>query len=303
LSRQQKINLLEQEPKISMRRKCELLGLNRSGLYIKKKNDISDKDINIMNEIRDIYMQYSFFGYRKIHVLLHRNGRIHNRKKTQRLMKLAGLKAICPYKKNKQLKNAPHKIYPYLLKDIEITRPNQAWMVDITYIKIQGGFVYLVCFIDVYSRKIMGWNLSPFLDADSCIVALSNALMHGKPDIINSDQGCQFTSEAWCSLLISLCIQISMDGRGRWVDNIYVERLWRTIKYELIRLHQFDSIDALKEAIAEYIVFYNSIRPHQSLKYCCPNQVYEEFERVKKHENLEVYTPSRFGERSLLNFQ
>ena len=303
MSRQQKINLLEQEPNISARHKCELLGLNRSGLYIKKKNVASYENVDIMNEIRDIYIRYPFFGYRKIHVLLQRNGYTRNRKKTQRLMKLAGLKAICPYKKNKHLSNTPHKIYPYLLKDVEIIRPNQAWMVDITYIKIRGGFVYLVCFIDVYSRKIMGWNLSPFLDTNSCIIALDNALIHGKPDIINSDQGCQFTSEAWCSLLISLCIQISMDGKGRWVDNIYVERLWRTIKYELVRLHQFDSIDELKEAIAKYVVFYNNVRPHQSLKYRCPNQAYEEFEHVKKHENLEVYTPSRFGKIGLLNFQ
>ena len=148
-----------------------------------------------MNEMRDIYIQYPFLGYRRIHKMLIDKGYMHNRKKTQRLMKLAGLEAIYA-RKNTSISNKAHKKYPYLLKDLAIVRPNQVWAVDITYIKIRGGFVYLVCLIDIFSRKIMGWDLSLFLETNSCMVAANKALKHGVPEIINSDQGCQFTSEA-----------------------------------------------------------------------------------------------------------
>ena len=166
------------------------------------------------------------------------------------------------------------------------------WQVDITYIKIRGGFVYLICLIDVYSRRIMGWNLSTFLDTVACQLALENALLKAKPEIINSDQGCQFTSESWCNMLTHNSIKISMDGKGRWADNIYIERLWRTIKYELVYLHRFESVDDIRRELSHYIPFYNTIRPHQSLKYCTPDNVYKEHQSVESiTEKPRVFLP------------
>ena len=236
-------------------------------------------------------MSYPFFGYRKVHAMLMQNGIGHNRKKIQRLMQIANLKAVCPGKKT-SIRNKEHKVYPYLLKNVDIVRPNQAWQVDLTYIKIRGGYVYLTCLIDIYSRKIMGWNMSPFLDATACINALENALRNALPEIINSDQGCQFTSVDWCQMLNDNQITISMDGKGRWADNAYIERLWRTIKYELVYLHCFETVSQLWSAISKYIDFYNTVRPHQSLGYRCPNQAYEEFKHVSNSlEKIEIHGP------------
>ncbi len=271
-----------------MKRKCELLQINRSGLYYQKKETLSD-DVELMNKIREIYLKYPFLGYRKMRIMLAKKGFILNHKKVQRLMQKAGIKALYPKKKT-TIRNKEHAIYPYLLKNIDINRPNCAWQVDITYIRIRGGFVYLNCLIDVYSRKIMGWDLSIFLDTPACLRALENALTKEHPEIVNSDQGCQFTSNAWCNILTQNNIKISMDGKGRWADNIYIERFWRTIKYELVYLHRFETVLDARHAIADYIEFYNAIRPHQALKYRTPNQVYQEFnyelEKSKKFENV-----------------
>lgn len=264
-----------EEDNLSIKRKCELLSLNRSGLYYEKKS-VPNKDVDLMNEIRDIHEQFPALGHRKIHVMLRRSGHKHNRKKTQRIMRLAKIRAIYPEKRT-TIPNKNHKVYKYLLKGIPIVRPNQAWQVDITYIKIKGGFVYLTCLIDIYSRRIMGWNLSTFLDTKSCVDALENALFIANPEIINSDQGCQFTSDDWCNTLINNGIFISMDGKGRWADNIYVERLWRTIKYECINLYRFDTVADAQNEIALFINFYNKIRPHQALKYQTPEEAYREF--------------------------
>ncbi len=259
-----------------MKRKCELLALNRSGVFYKTKltkND--DHDIKIMNQMRDIYIEQPFFGYRKMKVMLERAGYKLNHKKAQRLMICAGLKAIYPKKKT-TIRNKSHAVYPYLLKKELINAPNQAWKVDITYIKVRGKFVYLVAIIDVFSRKIMGWNLSIFLDTSSCLIALQMALMLARPLTINSDQGCQFTSHEWCDFLVAICVQISMDGKGRWADNIYIERFWRSIKYEMVFLRSFESVEDARRAIEKYIEFYNNIRPHQGLGYKTPNEIYKE---------------------------
>ena len=186
---------------------------------------------------------------------------------------LANLKAIYPKKKT-TIRDKSHSVFPYLLKNMDIIRPNQAWQIDITYIKIRFGFVYLVCLIDIFSRRIMGWCLSPFLDTNSCIDALDSALNYAKPEIINSDQGCQFTSHIWHNKLSNHQIQISMDGKGRWADNIYIERLWRSIKYEMIYLHRFDTVLETKTALESYVAFYNDKRPHQALNYYTPNEIY-----------------------------
>lgn len=261
---------------------CQLLKVSRSCVYYVKQG-VSEQDVYIMNEIRSIYEKWPFLGYRKIHAVLRDDRHIKcNRKKVQRLMKLMGLQALYPTKrKSTSIANSQHKKYSYLLKGMLITRPDQAYQVDITYIKLRKGFGYLVCLIDIYSRKIMGWAFSPFLDTHMCLEALEMALKEGDPEIINSDQGCQFTSKAWCETLIANGIKISMDGKGRWVDNVYVERLWRTIKWEAVYLHSFDTISQAKKVLAQYIIFYNQTRPHQSLDYKKPDDVYYK-NRVEK---------------------
>ena len=158
---------------------------------------------------------------------------------------------------------------------MEINHPNQVWQVDITYIKVDHGFIYLVALIDVFSRRIMGWSLSPFLDTASCIEALENALVYGTPEIINSDQGAQFTSRLWCDKVEGLMIKISMDGKGRWADNVYIERFWRSAKYEEVNLHGYDTVQQARRSLAKYIAFYNGQRPHQALGYRTPDQVFE----------------------------
>jgi len=284
------LELLERKNSLSIKRKCELLHLNRSGLYYEKK-PITEQDVELMNEIRDIYTECPFYGYRKIRAVLIMRGYKINHKKVQRLMHSIGLRAICP----KRITTTPNKsnmVYPYLLNDIDIIQPNQAWQIDITYIKIRSGFVYLVCLIDVYSRRIMGWNISIFLDTASCIQALEMALLSAKPDIINSDQGCQFTSDNWCHLLMLNDIKISMDGKGRWADNMYIERLWRTIKYELVYLHRFETVQDARVAIGNYINFYNTRRPHQALRYNVPDNVYKEFENmISTGKKLDIAIP------------
>lgn len=278
--------MIHQEKRLSIKLKCELLSVNRSSLYYVpcKSTDMHEEDAAIMNEMCDIYMQHPYFGYRRMQVMLARKGYAINHKKVQRLMKLANLKAIYP-KKRTTIRNPQHQIYPYLLKKEDIQNPNEAWCVDITYIKIQSGFVYLVALIDVFSRKIMGWNVSTFLDTESCLIALDMALINDVPIMINSDQGCQFTSEAWTATLAKEGILISMDGKGRWVDNVLIERFWRSIKYELIYLQSIATVAEAKRKIEQFINFYNYERPHQSLNYRTPQEV---FEGIKISKNLQM---------------
>lgn len=257
---------------LSVRRQCVLLGVNRSNVYYENKA-VVEEDVDIMNEMRNLFQECPFYGYRRLHASLQNNGYAINHKKVQRLMQLAGLKALYP-KKNLSIKNQAHKIYPYLLRNLKINRPNQVWQTDITYIKIRHGFVYLVCIIDAFSRKIMGWHMSPFLDTEMCMKAFYKAIIFAKPEILNSDQGCQFTSELWTSTLTKNNIQISMDGKGRWADNICIERFWRSLKYESVFLHSFDSVLQAQEATDRYIKFYNNLRLHQALNYKTPNEVY-----------------------------
>lgn len=261
---------VKKEGTVSVKKRCELLDVTRSTLYYNSKRI---NEIGVINEIRSVYEQKPFYGYRRIQIELRKQGMIINRKRVQRLMKVAGLRAIYPTPKT-TIQNREHLTYKYLLKDLTIRRPNHVWQVDITYIKIRHGFVYLVCLIDVFSRKIMGWYLSTFLDTESCEQALYKALLTGKPEIINSDQGCQFTSEIWINLMIQNNIKISMDGKGRWADNVHVERLWRTIKYESVFLHSFDTVQQAQDTLAQYIEFYNNERPHQALNYHTPSAIY-----------------------------
>jgi len=259
---------------VSVKRKCDLLGVTRSTVYYQSRQTEND-DAVILNEIRDIYQVTPSYGYRRILVGLRERGFEVNHKKVQRLLTSAGIKAIYPTKRT-TLRDKQHKVYPYLLRGLKIDRRNQVWQVDITYIKIRGGFIYLVALIDVFSRKIMGWDVSTFLDTTSSLKALNNALLrHGAPEIINSDQGCQYTSDIWVNTLMQHDICISMDGKGRWADNVYVERLWRTIKYENVFLYSFDTVEQARVALRDFIDFYNQKRFHQALNYHTPDAIYE----------------------------
>lgn len=263
---------------LSVRRCCELLGINRSTLFYKEKPADID-DIDLLNTIRDIWERCPFYGYRRITKELRATYKINvNRKRVQRLMVWGGIQALYPGP-NTSKRNKLHAVHPYLLRDVTITHPNQAWMVDITYLRMPNGFVYLVALIDVYSRYVVGWSLSNTLETEFCIDALTLGLALGKPEIINSDQGCQFTSHDWIDFLREWEIKISMTGKGRCTDNIYIERFWRSFKQEEFYLNEYKSIKELSNAISAYIEFYNQRRWHQSLGYKTPAAVYFEQER------------------------
>ena len=219
------------------------------------------------------YLATPFYGARKIAVWLRQQGHRVNRKRVRRLMRMMGLKAI--YRCPKISKPAPgHKIYPYLLGGMKVTRPNQVWAADITYIPMARGFLYLVAIIDVYSRYVLSWRLSNTLDAGFCVEALEEALRKGKPEIFNTDQGTQFTSEAFTGLLEQHGVRISMDGKGRYSDNLFVERLWRTVKYEEVYLKAYKDGKDARIGIGDYFRFYNTERPHQALDYRTPGEVF-----------------------------
>lgn len=257
---------------LSLRRQCELLHLNRSSLYYKPKEKY-ERDQTLLNEIRELWMRYPFYGYRRITWCLRQKGFKVNHKRVQRLMQLGGIKAIYPGP-NTSKRNQKHAVHPYLLRGMEITAPNQVWMLDITYLRMDKGFVYLVALIDVYSRYIVDWRLSTTLETSFCVEALESALDTGKPRIVNTDQGCQFTSEEWVSCLKEHEILISMTGKGRCLDNVYIERFWRSLKREKFYLFEYASIKELKKDVAEYMDFYNNERPHQSLNHRIPATLY-----------------------------
>ena len=254
-----------------------MLGLNRSTLYYKEKASGID-DIDLLNAIRDAWERRSFYGYRRITKELRANGMHVNRKRVQRVMAWGGIRAIYPGP-NTSKRNKLHAVHPYLLRDLKIHHVNQAWQVDMTYLRTPNGFMYLVALIDVYSRYVAGWSLSNTLDTDFCIDALKLALLEPHPEIINSGQGSQFTSEDWVNFLREWNIKISMTGKGRCKDNIYIERFWRSFKCEEFYLNEYGSVKELREAIRAYIEFYNQMRWHQALGYKTPASVYFEQER------------------------
>ena len=270
--------------KLSLRKQCYLLGINRSVIYYHPQE--AEEDIWLMNLIRDIWLKHSFYGYRKITVVINKEyGLSINGKKILRLMRLCGIQAIYPKPRLSRSDPIAQK-YPYLLRNIVIKRVNQVWMVDITYLKLCTRFVYLVALIDVYSRYVIGWHLSFELDTENCMDALKMALGNGLPEIVNSDQGCQFTSDKWIETLADLKIKISMDGKGRYQDNIYIERFWRTIKYEAIYLNEYSNFQELYLGVKQYIIFYNEQRPHQSLNYKTPEDIYTEKYNNSKIKSL-----------------
>ena len=270
MSTQQKCAVIEpKHEQLSVRQQCELLGLHRSTLYYQAK-PASNEDQTLMHLIDEIYTKYPFYGSRRINAQLNReHSLLCNRKRVQRLMRIMGIRGIAPGPDTSR-PHSENKIYPYLLRDVVISAVNQVWSTDITYIRMAKGFMYLVAVIDWYSRYVLSWRLSNTLDTAFCVDALEQALRRGSPDIFNTDQGVQFTSQAFTEVLLNKSIKISMDGRGRALDNIFVERLWRTVKYEHIYLHDYQSVMELKRGLKNYFEFYNQQRLHQSLGYATP---------------------------------
>ena len=237
-------------------------------------------NLELMRLIDEEYTRHPFYGSRKLCVYLNRQGHMVNRKRVQRLMQLMGLVSVAP-KPNTSKKNKAHKVYPYLLRNMIINCPNQVWCTDITYIRMQGGFVYLVAIMDWYSRKVLSWEVSSTMDDEFCVSALERAIrLYGSPEIFNTDQGAQFTGQAFIGVLAAHNIKISMDGKGRWVDNKFVERLWRTVKYEEVYLKEYDSVAKLRHGLGKYFKFYNEERPHQSLESFTPAEVYSGYYKV-----------------------
>ena len=233
-----------------------------------------ETELLLLRLLDEEYTRHPFYGSRKMVFWLRAQGHCVNRKRVQRLMRILGLVAMAP-SPNTSKKHPQNKIYPYLLRGLSVVRPNHVWSTDITYIRLAQGFVYLVAIIDWYSRKILSWRLSNTLDAGFCVDCLEDAIrVYGTPEIFNSDQGSQFTSDAFTDVLINNGVTISMDGRGRALDNIFVERLWRTVKYEEVYLKQHDSVQSLLIGLTDYVVFYNQERRHQSLGYKTPDAVY-----------------------------
>ena len=254
-------------------RQAAALNLSRSGVYYLPK-PVSAGDLAIMRRIDELHLDYPFAGSRMLRDILDADGIAIGRRHVATLMKRMGIEAI--YRKPNTSKPEPgHKIYPYLLRNVAVTRPNQVWATDITYIPMARGFVYLAAIVDWYSRRVLSWRVSITMESDFCIEALEEAFeRYGRPEIFNTDQGSQFTSAAFTGALIRNDVAISMDGRGAWRDNVFVERLWRTIKYEEVYLHAYQSVVEARASIGKYLGFYNTRRPHSSLDRQTPDQAY-----------------------------
>lgn len=276
------------EKPFSLTRQCELLSLHKSGLYYQPKGE-SEENLQLMRKIDEQYLKTPFAGYRMMSDLLRRAGETVNDKRVRRLMRLIGLTAVYP-KPDLSKASKAHKKYPYLLRNRVIDGINQVWSSDITYIPMKIGFLYLVAVMDWYSRYVLSWELSNSMESRFCVKALQTALdQFGKPDIFNTDQGVQFTSEAFVETLLSERIQVSMDGKGRATDNIFIERLWRSLKYEDVYLKSYSDGQSLFAGLESYFQFYNTQRPHRHLTKLTPAEVYfqlKEKDRLQKVPNI-----------------
>ena len=288
---------------MSVAQQCVLAAVSRATVYAHQKpKPVDELDLLHSRLIDEEYTRHPFYGSRKMVVFLKTEGHIVNRKqRVQRLMQIMGLVAIAPGP-NTSRPHPEHKVYPYLLRGVAVVRPNQVWSTDITYVRLSRGFVYLVAIIDWYSRRVLGWRISNSMEATFCVDCLEEAIRaHGKPEIFNSDQGSQFTSDAFTGVLQREDIVISMDGRGRAFDNIFVERLWRSVKYEDVYLKGYATVGELMIGLTEYFDFYNARRPHQSLENEMPDVVYrtaigggamilDKYPRARKDEKSETET-------------
>jgi putative transposase len=259
-------------PELSVRRQCELLGLPRSTLYYHPAPETAD-NLRLMRLLDEEYTAHPFYGSRRLTKWLTNQGEEVNRKRVRRLMRLMGLEAIYP-KPKLSVPGLGHRLYPYLLRDVKIERPDQMWSADITYVPLTSGFMYLAATIDWYSRYVLAWRLSNTLDGSFCVDMLAEALSKGRPEVFNTDQGVQFTAQAWTGRLETAGVAVSMDGRGRCLDNIFVERLWRSVKYEDVYLRGYETVPQLQGGLGRYFVFYNEERLHQSLDYRPPVAIY-----------------------------
>jgi len=265
--------MIEKVPYLSISSQCELLELNRSSFYYQAKR-LGESDYQVMRRIDEIFTEHPYYGHRRMAHILRSEGFDIGRKKVRKYYQIMGVEAIYP-KMNLSRRNQEHKVYPYLLKDLEITHSNQVYCADITYIRLRTGFVYLVAVMDWHSRYILSWRVSISLENDFCVDALNEVLtLHGNPDIFNTDQGVQFTSRDFVRILESNAIRISMDSKGRALDNVFIERFWRSLKQEKIYRFDLETVAKAKAAIKEYIDFYNKRRPHQALGYKTPEEVY-----------------------------
>jgi putative transposase len=275
MNRPERLALVDHDdPALPVVAQCRLLKVARSTLYYQPV-PVSADDLAVMRRMDELYLAYPFYGSRRMVAVLRREGWAVNRKRVRRLMRLMGLWAIYQ-KPNTSRPDPEHKVYPYLLRGLTIDRPNQVWCADITYIPMAKGFVYLVAVMDWFSRRVLAWRVSITMEADFCVAALREAMERfGQPDIFNTDQGVQFTSAVFVGELAGRKVQISMDGRGRYLDNIFIERLWRSLKYEEVFIKAYGAVIEARRNIGKWLEFYNDERPHQALGYRTPREIFE----------------------------
>lgn len=273
--------MIDKDADLPVTAQCELLDVARSRVYYRPRPP-RGSDLDVMRRIDEIHLKLPFLGSRRVVDQLADQGITVNRKHVQRLMRIMGLVALYP--KRATSKPAPgHKTWPYLLKDLTIDRPNQVWATDVTYLPMKDGWLYLVAIMDWYSRKVLAWRVSNTIDTGFCVEALTEALeKHGTPEVFNTDQGATFTANAFTSVLTGHDVKISMDGRGRWRDNVFVERLWRSVKYEEVYLHAYENGTQARAGLAAYFEFYNTKRRHQGLQGLTPDEAYHQNQRLPR---------------------
>jgi putative transposase len=286
---------------LSVRRQCSLLEVNRSTLYYESAD--VDEDTRLANEIHELWLEMPFYGYRRVTAELKRRGYEINQKRVLRLMREMNIQALYPRPKT-TIRSTKDSVYPYLLNGLEINRPNQVWATDITYIKMPVGFAYLVALIDVHSRYVVAWRLSNTMDTHFCLEMLDEGLSYACPEIVNTDQGSQFTSCDWIDRVKGSGIRVSMDGKGRWVDNVIIERFWRTLKHEHVLLHSFEDMRQARRSIGKFIDLYNHRRLHQSLGYRTPAEVYglAALEKHQKFSKPQFSRPDGYVDNLLCKF-
>ena len=265
--------MIKARQRIAVSRQCQLLAVPRSSVYARARG-VSEADVELMRQLDALHLKWPFYGGRRLSDELSQGGQRVNRKRVRRLMRLMGLRAVYPKPRTSQPAQG-HKIYPYLLRDLSIERPNQVWASDICYIPMAKGFMYLTVVLDWFSRRVLAWRTSNTLGTEACVDALEEALRcYEAPEIFNTDQGAQYTREAFTAVLRAHNVNISMDGKGRWVDNVFVERLWRSVKYEDVSLRAYDTPAALRTGLTHYFQFYNTERRHQALNRQTPDAIY-----------------------------